>query len=219
VRFGGLPIKRVVFDQSLYLLTGQELACRITEDETATNISKEQRSSMKECAMSQTLLEMVKDLVLAQIYAHELPPEEMHKALKDTYVTLYELQRQEDVYGSVTVEPYQPVNWRNSITQHSVTCLVCNARFKQLSAAHLRIHGLDARSYRQRYRIPPQQPLAAREVTAQHRRLARQQRPWEKAPRYIQKQERAKQAAAEKTGQAPKRASQAKRKAVSNPSN
>jgi hypothetical protein len=32
--------------------------------------------------MSQTLLEMTKDLVMAQIQAKTLPPEEMHQALQ-----------------------------------------------------------------------------------------------------------------------------------------
>jgi len=34
-------------------------------------------ASTKECSMSQTLLEMAKDLVMAQIEAHRLSPEEM----------------------------------------------------------------------------------------------------------------------------------------------
>ena len=101
--------------------------------------------------MSQTLLEMAKDLVEAQIHACKLPPEDMHGALHITYATLHDLQSQEDARGSVTVEPSQPVNWRSSITHQTVTCLVCHARFKQLSASHLRKHGLDSRSYRQRW--------------------------------------------------------------------
>ena len=42
--------------------------------------------------MSQTLLEMAKDLVLAQIQAHRLSPEDMHPALQDTYSSLLALQ-------------------------------------------------------------------------------------------------------------------------------
>ncbi len=38
--------------------------------------------------MSQTLLEMAKDLVLAQIQVHRLAPEDMHAALQDTYSSL-----------------------------------------------------------------------------------------------------------------------------------
>ena len=45
--------------------------------------------------MSQTLLEMAKDLVLAQIQAHRLSSEDMHAALQDTYSSLLALQAQE----------------------------------------------------------------------------------------------------------------------------
>ena len=53
--------------------------------------------------MSQTLLEMAKDLVMAQIEAHKLSPEEMHQALQQTYGSLQALQAQEDAHGSVAV--------------------------------------------------------------------------------------------------------------------
>ena len=95
--------------------------------------------------MSQTLLEMAKDLVLAQIHAHKLSSDEMHTALQETYGSLQALQAQEDSNGSIpraTREtPSAPINWRKSITKHHVTCLVCGVSFKQLSAKHLREHG------------------------------------------------------------------------------
>ncbi len=50
--------------------------------------------------MSQTFLEMAKDLVLAQIQAHKLSPEEMHTALQHTYTSLLALKAQEDANGS-----------------------------------------------------------------------------------------------------------------------
>ena len=77
--------------------------------------------------MSQTLLEMAKDLVLAQIQAKTLPADEMHSALQQTYASLKALQAQEDAHGSVAAAapetPAEPVNWRKSITKHTVMCL------------------------------------------------------------------------------------------------
>ena len=52
--------------------------------------------------MAQTLVEMAKDLVLAQIEAHRLSPEEMPQALQRTHSILLELQAQEETDGSVT---------------------------------------------------------------------------------------------------------------------
>src|SRR5215470_17152433 len=115
--------------------------------------------------MSQTLLEMAKDLVLVQIQAQKLLPDDMHQALQQTYTTLMTLKAQEDADGIVPVTtpeiPSKPDNWKKSITKHTVTCLACGASFKPLSVRHLRAHGLDGRSYREKYRIPRTQPLSA----------------------------------------------------------
>ena len=142
--------------------------------------------------MSQTLLEMAKDLVLAQIEAHRLSPEEMHQALQQTYGSLQALNTQEDADGSVPVTtpemPPKAVDWRKSITKHTVTCLTCGASFKQLSVRHLKEHGLDGRSYRVKYGIPRTQPLSAKETTAIRKEIVQRSRPWEKAPMFLQAQ-------------------------------
>jgi len=156
--------------------------------------------------MSQTLLEMAKDLVLAQIHVHRLSPEDMHAALQATYSGLLALHAQEASNGFGAVEipetPPAPITWRKSITKHTVTCLACGASFKQLSVRHLRDHGLDARSYRVKYGMPSRQPLSARSVTAVRKQIVQRSRPWEKAPTYLKAQEKVEQAVAEKTRQA-----------------
>jgi len=155
--------------------------------------------------MSQTLLEMAKDLIIAQIQAQKLSPEDMHTALQQTYSSLLALQAQEDSNGLVAVaapetQP-QPVHWKKSITKHQVTCLACGASFKQLSVKHLREHGLDARSYRAKYGIPPRQPLSAHAVTAMRKEIVQTTRPWEKAPTYLKAHMKVEQAVAQKTRQ------------------
>src|SRR5437764_14204255 len=105
--------------------------------------------------MSQTLLEMAKDLVMAQIEAHRLAPDEMQAALQHTYASLQALKTQEDAHGSVTVAtpetPPATVNWWKSITKHIVTCLEWGASFKQLSVIYLTEHELDGKAYRIKY--------------------------------------------------------------------
>src|SRR2546427_8314076 len=140
--------------------------------------------------MSQTLLEMAKDLVLAQIQAHRLSPEDMHAALQDIYSSLLALQAQEASNGSGAVEtPPAPINWRKSITKHTVTCLACGTSFKQLSVRHLRDHGLDGKAYRIKYGIPRTQALAAKETTSRRKEVVQRARPWEKAPTFMKAQE------------------------------
>src|SRR5215510_5984910 len=154
----------------------------------------------KECSMSQTLLEMAKDLVMAQIAAHRLLPDDMHPFLQQTYASLQALKAQEDVNGRVAVgtpATPKPVDWRKSITKHVVTCLECRASFKQLSVRHLKEHGLDGRSYRIKYGIPRTQPLAAKEITSHRQEVVQRSRPWEKAPTFVKAQAKAQQAVAQ----------------------
>jgi len=155
----------------------------------------------KEYCMPQTLLEMAKDLVMAQIAAHRLSPEDMHQALQHTYASLHALKAQEDANGSVAVvvtpaTPPKPVDWRKSITKHVVTCLECGQSLKQLSVRHLQEHGLDGKAYRVKYGIPRTQPLSAKETTERRKEIVQRSRPWEKAPTFVKAQEKAQKAVA-----------------------
>ena len=160
--------------------------------------------------MSQTLLEMAKDLVLAQIQAQKLSPEEMHTALQQIYSSLLALKAQEDsngiIPGATPETPAAPVHWRKSITKHTVTCLACGASFKQLSVRHLREHGLDGQSYRVKYGIPRTQALSAKATTSRRKEIVQRSRPWEKAPTYLKAQEKAEQAIAQRKRTARKKA-------------
>ena len=113
--------------------------------------------------MAQSVLEMAKDLVMAQIQVGALPREEMHKELQKTYASLIELKNKEEAGETVAGVSFSekeeappesskaksiPTNWKQSIKKHVIICMVCGAAFKQLSVRHLKEHNLDARSYR-----------------------------------------------------------------------
>jgi predicted transcriptional regulator len=151
----------------------------------------------------ETLLEMAKDLVQAQIHVHSLPPEDMQSHLQVIHSTLVALHAQESSYGLGADEtpeaPPAPIHWRKSIRKQTVTCLVCGASFKQLSVRHLRVHGLDTRSYRVKYGMPRRQPLSARAVTALRKQIVQRSRPWEKAPTYLKAHEKTQQPVGKKT--------------------
>jgi predicted transcriptional regulator len=174
--------------------------------------------------MAQSIVEMAKDLVMAQIEAGRLTPEDMHSALQQTYRSLMELKAWEET-GAVGALPGDgagkaPADWKKSIRRNAVTCLECGAEFKQLSVRHLAQHGLDARSYREKYGIPRIQSLAAKATTAARQRIVQQIKPWEKSPRFIEAREReeAEQKQAEeveaKPATAPKKARPRQRKAT-----
>ena len=155
--------------------------------------------------MAQSVLEMAKDLVMAQIQVGALPLEEMHKELQKTYASLIELKNKEDAGETIAGVSFNekedappestkvksiPANWKQSIKKHVIVCMVCGAEFKQLSVRHLKEHGLDARSYRIKFGIPRTQPLSSKETTAMRKKIVQRSRPWEKAPTYIKAQER-----------------------------
>ena len=154
--------------------------------------------------MPQTILEMAKDLVMAQIQAGALPPDEMHKELQKTYASLVDLRIKEELGengGGLAARGGEDLSlegdggptashWKKSIKKYTIECLVCGAAFKQLSVRHLKEHGLDARSYRVRFGIPRTQPLSAKDTTTMRKKIVQQSRPWEKAPTYIKAQGR-----------------------------
>jgi len=166
--------------------------------------------------MAQSILEMAKDLVMAQIQAGALPPEDMQKELQKTHASLMDLKTKEEMggpsvngAGSDGSPAGDHLQWKRSIKKYTIECLECGASFKQISVRHLKDHNLDARSYRAKYGIPRTQPLSAKDTTAMRKRIVQESRPWEKAPTYIKARER--QAGSNAT--APK-AARAKKKAA-----
>ena len=150
--------------------------------------------------MNQSILEMTKDLVKSQIEHQHLSPENIQQVLQETYASLLSLKAREDQLVSSDTEYMQEaqktptsVNWKKSITKHAITCLECGESFKQLSLRHLSQHGLDSRSYREKYGIPRTQPLSAKATTARRREIAQTIKPWElKSKALKEKEEKAK---------------------------
>ena len=142
--------------------------------------------------MTQTLLEMAKDLTRSLVETGSLSAENMQDVLQQTHTTLRTIRDQEES-GAMTALPVadaSPVDWRKSISKHAITCLECGLAMKQLSIHHLGIHGLDGRSYRMKYGIPKTQPLSARSTSDRRRQVVQETRPWEKAPTYRKEQAR-----------------------------
>jgi predicted transcriptional regulator len=140
--------------------------------------------------MAQTILEMAKDLVTAQIKAGGFLPEELHTRLQKAYMSLVELKAREDagheaILGPINGSARPAGNWKKSIRKYTITCLECGATFKQLSVRHLKDHELDPQSYRAKYGIPRTQPLSAKDTTATRKQIVQRSRPWEKAPTFM----------------------------------
>ncbi len=133
--------------------------------------------------MTQSILDMAKELVVEAIKGQELSPDQARHLLGKTHAALLRLHQVET--GEVATSPgatgeaeAASVDWKQSIKPHAVYCLVCGETFRQLSARHLSKHDLNPRSYRHKYGIPRTQSLSAREVTARRRELAKGIQPW-----------------------------------------
>jgi predicted transcriptional regulator len=142
--------------------------------------------------MTQSLVELAKELTLALVQSGTVSAEDMQATLEKTYATLATLKAQDESETPAPEPAAQaPVgNWRKSIGKQTITCLACGEKWKQLSNRHLQTHGLDSRTYRAQYGIPQTQALAARATTDRRRQLVRAVRPWEKSPQYRKKQAR-----------------------------
>ena len=90
--------------------------------------------------MPQSILEMAKDLVMAQIQAGQVPPDDMQHTLQRIFASLAALKKKEETAAVRGVEDNGraavPVDWKQSITRQTVRCLECGATFKQLSNRH-----------------------------------------------------------------------------------
>lgn len=160
--------------------------------------------------MTQSILEMTKDLVRAQIEQGYISPERLQETLRETHYSLLALKVQEDRSeigdtGLVQRTERTPASgdWRRSISKYAITCLECGEPFRQLSVRHLAHHGLDVRIYREKYGIPRGQPLSARETTARRREVAKEIKPWAKTPTFLKSQKG--EATVAKAAKAPKR--------------
>jgi predicted transcriptional regulator len=140
----------------------------------------------------------------------------VHGALHRIYQSLLTLKTTEEakslVSASVAETPRALLDWRKSITRHTITCLEYGAHLRQLSGRHLRLHGLGAPTYRLKYGILQSQRLAALATTAKQREMLRRIRPWEYTPAFLQSQARRAAEAAPKEAEAPKRKRRVRRK-------
>jgi predicted transcriptional regulator len=142
--------------------------------------------------MTQSLVELAKELTLALVQTGNISAEDMQATLEKTYGILAALKAQDESETPVPEPAAQaPVgNWRKSIGKQTITCLACGEKWKQLSNRHLQTHGLDSCTYRAQYGIPQTQALAARATTERRRQIVREVRPWENSPHYRKKQAR-----------------------------
>jgi predicted transcriptional regulator len=69
---------------------------------------------------------------------------------------------------------------KKSIKERSVVCMECGKTFKILSAKHLALHGLDAKSYREKWGLKKGTALAAKSLQRDRRNKMKEMKLWER---------------------------------------
>lgn len=127
--------------------------------------------------MGKRLLEMCVQIVEAQASAGMMSTEEIEHSLKRIYKVLQDLDTLEE--SGAGLEEIQTVGEKKeppkaaalgkgpyeSIGEDSVVCLECGAQFRQITANHLKSHGLTPREYKKKWGFRLKDSLAAKVVT------------------------------------------------------
>lgn len=126
--------------------------------------------------MAKTMVEMAAEIVGAQAASGRMSPEELSNSIHRVYDALVEVQRKEKLaerepedmsgLGQLRARP------EKSITRAHVICLECGMKFKQLTARHLATHGVSPAEYRAKWGFTKRQPLVAKQLSAQRRKTA-----------------------------------------------
>ncbi|QCQ22739.1 MucR family transcriptional regulator [Desulfoglaeba alkanexedens] len=129
--------------------------------------------------MSKKLFELCAELVMAQASGRSMTTEEMEEALLKTFSTLQKIQKAEDMGVPASIQipevreerpaaeavPKAAMDPKSSIQEDRVICLECGSQFRQLTANHLKSHGLTPREYKKKWGFRLKDSLAAKSLT------------------------------------------------------
>jgi predicted transcriptional regulator len=119
--------------------------------------------------MAKALVEMAAEIVNAQAGHTKMSADDMVVAIGKLVDALRTAKAIEE--GAPTEAPAKPVR-RRSVFRNYVVCLECGTRYKQLTDRHLGQHGMNKRTYKDKYGIRRSQKLVATSLTARRRKLA-----------------------------------------------
>ena len=120
-------------------------------------------------------------LELAQAQAHVRPMTEdeistMVASLAKKLQNLEEVSPVIDDAEDSSLVQAKPAS--RSIREKSIVCLVCGETFKVITKKHLAKHGLDAASYRERFGLPKNKPLACKALVAARKKKMEEMELW-----------------------------------------
>ena len=119
--------------------------------------------------------ELAGEIVAAYVSNNPVPPSELPKLIQTVHSAVVELAS--GVGSSATTkgddaEKLTPAQIRKSVRDDGIVSFIDGKSYKTLKR-HLSSHGLDPRSYRDRYGLPADYPMTAPSYAAQRSALAR----------------------------------------------
>ena len=129
--------------------------------------------------MNKSIVEIAADIVQSQCSGQNMSTEEITAALQNTFNALQSMQTAET--NSVNAGDVETgtgkkvdIDPRKSILKNKIICLECGQSFKILSSKHLSTHGLNGKSYRQKYGFSARQPLCSKALTEQRKKAGKE---------------------------------------------
>ena len=120
------------------------------------------------------LIKMAGDIVSAYVSNNPVPTAELPELIRSIYAAISGLATGRAVAADpvVDVEKLTPAQIRKSIRDDGIVSFIDGKAYKTLKR-HLTRHGLDPRSYRERYGLPSDYPMVAPNYAAQRSALAK----------------------------------------------
>lgn len=129
--------------------------------------------------MDEYLKEALK-IVTAQASVRNMTAEEMSLMLQRLSQDIRDIAEGALVLENTPQQEESIGDARKSIREKTITCLECGQNFKILTRRHLASHGLNAESYREKWKIRKDAPLVCRALQRDRRRKMKDMKLWEK---------------------------------------
>ncbi len=133
-------------------------------------------------------IEKAIELVKAQASIRMMTDEEILKSVANIAEGLKSLhqpteepainEEEQVIREEIAVAPIMDA--KKSIKAKSITCLECGKVMKVMTKRHLALHGMDAKSYREKYGFKKDTPLCAKDFVKARRDFMTEMRLWER---------------------------------------
>jgi predicted transcriptional regulator len=118
------------------------------------------------------LAELTGEIVAAYVSNNPVPAADLPVLIRSVHGALAGLTGEPVPAPAEPVEKPTPAEIRRSVTREGLVSFVDGRSYKTLKR-HLGVHGLDPRSYRERYGLPADYPMVAPGYAAQRSALAK----------------------------------------------